>query len=65
MSKLKEMEESQKDAEDNFEKLSKLYQLGVIDDNGEYRIRRCPVPLNDRHFAKLGGGLKKGDFYFS
>ena len=28
-------------------------------------IRRCLVPpLNDRHFAKLGGGLDKGDFYF-
>ena len=35
-SKLNEMEESQKDAEDNLEKLSKLYQLGLIDDNGEY-----------------------------
>ena len=35
-SKLKEMEESQKDAEDNLEKLSKLYQLGIIDANGEY-----------------------------
>ena len=30
----------------------------------KYRIRRCLVPLNDRHFAKLGGGLDKGDFYF-
>ena len=30
------MEESQKDAEDNLEKLSKLYQLGIIDANGEY-----------------------------
>ena len=31
----------------------------------EYRIRRCLVPpKNYRHFAKLGGGLDKGDFYF-
>ena len=32
----------------------------------KYRIRRCLVPhLNDRDFAKLGGGgLDKGDFYF-
>ena len=30
-----------------------------------YRIRRFLVPLNDRHFAKLGGGLDKCDFYFS
>ena len=29
-----------------------------------YRIRRCLVPLNDRHFAKPGGGLDKGYFYF-
>ena len=28
-----------------------------------YRIWRCLVPLNDRHFAKLGGGLDKADFY--
>ena len=30
-----------------------------------YRIRRCLVPLNGRHFAKLGGGLDKGDFYLT
>ena len=29
-----------------------------------YVIRRCLVPLNDRHFTKLGEGLDKGDFYF-
>ena len=29
-----------------------------------YRIRRFRVPLNDHHFAKLGGGLDKDDFYF-
>ena len=23
------------------------------------------LPPNDCHFAKLGGGLDKGDFYFS
>ena len=28
-----------------------------------YRIRRCLVPLNDRHFAKLRGGLDKGYFF--
>ena len=28
------------------------------------RIRHCLVPLNDRHFAILEGGLDKGDFYF-
>ena len=33
-SKLKDMEESQKNADNNLEKLSKLYQLGVIDENG-------------------------------
>ena len=32
-SKLKDMEESQKNADNNLEKLSKLYQLGVIDEN--------------------------------
>ena len=31
------MNESQKDAEDNLDKLSKLYQFGVIDDKGEYK----------------------------
>ena len=35
-SKQKDIEESQKDADNNLEKLSKLYQLGVIDENGEY-----------------------------
>ena len=30
----------------------------------KYRIRRCLVSPKDRHFAKLGGGLDKGDFYF-
>ena len=28
-----------------------------------YRIRYYLVPLNNRHFAKLGGELGKGDFY--
>ena len=34
-SKLRDMEESQVDADNNFKKFSKLYQLGVIDENGE------------------------------
>ena len=29
-----------------------------------YRIRRCLVPLKNRHFTKLRGGLDSGDFYF-
>ena len=34
-SKLKDMEESQMDPDNNLEKFSKLYQLSVIDENGE------------------------------
>ena len=30
------MEESQVDTDNNLEKFSKLYQLGVIDENGKY-----------------------------
>ena len=34
--KLKELEDDQKFADDNAEKLSKLFELGVIDDKGEF-----------------------------
>ena len=33
--KMKKLEDDQKDADDNIEKLSKLYELGIIDENGE------------------------------
>ena len=33
--KMKKLEDEQRDAEDNVEKLSKLYELGIIDENGE------------------------------
>ena len=34
--KLKELEDDQKFADDNAEKLSKLFELGVINDKGEF-----------------------------
>ena len=33
--KLKKLEEQQMDHEENLDKLSKLYEMGVIDENGE------------------------------
>ena len=33
--KMKKLEEQQKDAEENIDKLSKFYDLGIIDKNGE------------------------------
>ena len=32
---MKKLEDDQKDADDNIEKLSKLYELRIIDENGE------------------------------
>ena len=32
--KIQQIEESQKENDDNLEKLSNLYELGVIDENG-------------------------------
>ena len=34
--KMQKLEDDKKDAEDNIEKLSKLYEMGVIDENGEF-----------------------------
>ena len=33
-------------------------------DRFKYRIQRCLVPLNDRHFAKLGGRTRQRWFLF-
>ena len=33
--KMKKLEDEQRDAENNVEKMSKLYELGIIDENGE------------------------------
>ena len=35
--KIQDLEESQRDNDDNLEKLTKLYDLGVIDENGQLR----------------------------
>ena len=35
-SKIKELEEKQTDYDENIEKLAKLYELGVIDDQGNF-----------------------------
>ena len=34
--KMQKLEDDKKDAENNIEKLSKLYEMGVIDENGEF-----------------------------
>ena len=43
--------------------LSKRNKQKIISFNVLYSTNFRPT-LNDRHFAKLGGGLDKGNFYF-
>ena len=44
--------------------MSKIFVIFSLKKFFEYRIRRWLVPLNERHFAKLGGGTRQRFFVF-